>query len=76
MPTPPPGLTEWVPLGSILGFATLFFMVLRGDLRAVREDMRASEARQREDMREIRSDLKALGEKVDRLIEGRVGTTR
>ncbi|MCY4054410.1 MAG: hypothetical protein OXF25_10055 [Cyanobacteria bacterium MAG CAR3_bin_5] len=76
MPTPPPGLSEWLPVGAILAFGAFLFMVLRADMKAIREDMRASETRQREDMREMRDDLKALGEKVDRLIEGRVGTTR
>ena len=35
----------------------------------VRSDLKASEERQREEMRELRADMKALGEKVDRLVE-------
>ena len=34
-----------------------------------RDDLKASEARQREEMRELRADMKALGENVDRLVE-------
>ncbi|MCY4055496.1 MAG: hypothetical protein OXF67_06430 [Cyanobacteria bacterium MAG CAR4_bin_6] len=39
-------------------------------LDALRDDLKASEARQREEMREMRADMKALGEKMDRLVEG------
>ena len=35
----------------------------------VRSDLKASEEGQREEMRELRADMKALGEKVDRLAE-------
>ena len=41
----------------------------REEMREMREYMKASEARQREEMREMRADTKALGEKVDRLVE-------
>ena len=39
-------------------------------LDALRDDLKANEARQREEMREMRADMKALGEKMDRLVEG------
>ena len=46
---------------------------LREDLKASegrqQEALKAMEARQREETRELRSDVKALGEKVDRLVE-------
>jgi len=38
-------------------------------LDALRDDLKANEARQREEMREMRADMKALGEKMDRLVE-------
>ena len=49
---------------------------LRDDLKAnemsQQEALKAMEARQREEMREMRADTKALGEKVDRLVESMV----
>ncbi|MYF35419.1 MAG: hypothetical protein F4226_01060 [Synechococcus sp. SB0678_bin_12] len=62
MPALPPGLNEWLPSGATIGFGIFLFGVVRADLKA-------SEARQREEMRELRADMKALGENVDRLVE-------
>ncbi|MXW40048.1 MAG: hypothetical protein F4Z75_02605 [Synechococcus sp. SB0668_bin_15] len=46
------------------------------DVQVVREDMKAMETRQREDMREMwaehRADNQALNEKLDRLLESRL----
>lgn len=47
--------SEWLPSGAVIGFG--LFMLLRGDMKAMEE-------RQRQDMRELCSNLKALGEKV------------
>ena len=73
MPAIPPGLNEWLPSGAAIGFGLFLFSVFRSDLKAMetrlREDLKASEERQREEMRELRTDMKALGEKVDRLVE-------
>ncbi|MCY4173169.1 MAG: hypothetical protein OXF25_03735 [Cyanobacteria bacterium MAG CAR3_bin_5] len=86
MPTLPPGLTEWLPTGAVIGFGMFLFGVVRADLKAMenrlREDMKASEARwreelkamdarHREDMKALREDNKALNEKLDRLLEAR-----
>lgn len=62
MPALPPGLNEWLPSGTTIGFGIFLFGMVRADLKA-------SEARQREEMRELRADMKALGENVDRLVE-------
>jgi len=68
MPTLPPGLTEWLPTGAVIGFGMFLFGVVRSDMKAMenrlREDMKAMDARQREDN-------KALNEKLDRLLEAR-----
>jgi len=60
----------------ILGVATLFlnqqnraFDAVNKRIDVLREDLRASETRQREDLREIREDLGRLEGKVDRLLE-------
>ncbi|KKZ11577.1 MAG: hypothetical protein TE42_07580, partial [Candidatus Synechococcus spongiarum SP3] len=77
-----PAISEWLPSGVVIGFGIFLFGVVRSDLKAsearqqealkamearLREDLKASEERQREEMRELRADMKALGEKVDRL---------
>jgi len=68
MPTLPPGLTEWLPPGAVIGSGMFLFGVVRADIKAMdarhREDMKAMDARHREDM-------KALNEKLDRLLEAR-----
>ncbi|MDE0646473.1 MAG: hypothetical protein F4162_08370 [Synechococcus sp. SB0676_bin_10] len=60
----------------ILGVATLFltqqnraFDAVNKRIDILREDLRGSETRQREDLREIREDLGRLEAKVDRLLE-------
>ena len=60
----------------ILGVATLFltqqnraFDAVNKRIDILREDLRGSETRQREDLREIREDLARLAGKVDRLLE-------
>ena len=60
----------------ILGVATLFltqqnraFDAVNKRIDILREDLRGSETRQREDLREIREDLGRLEGKVDRLLE-------
>ena len=79
MPTLPPGLTEWLPTGAVIGFGMFLFGVVRSDMKAMenrlREDMKAMENRLREDMKAMdarwREDNKALNEKLDRLLEAR-----
>ena len=48
----------------VLAFGTFLFMVLRADLKAIREDMRASETRQREDLKELREKVDSLPLKI------------
>ena len=42
----------------------------QADMKELRSDMQAGEARQREDMAQLKADNRALGEKLDRLVEG------
>lgn len=70
MPPLPAGLREWFAPGVYVGVVVLLFGALNKRIDDLRADLKASEARQREEMRELRSDLKALGGKVDRLVEG------
>ena len=71
-------------LGLILGLQGKRIDELRADMKELRDDMKegfaqartdlkASEARQQQDMKELRAELKAdnraLGEKLDRLVE-------
>lgn len=71
-------------LGLILGLQGKRIDELRADMKELRDDMkegfaqcgadlRASEVRQQQDMKELRAELKAdnraLGEKLDRLVE-------
>ncbi|MXY62629.1 MAG: hypothetical protein F4Y87_04195 [Synechococcus sp. SB0665_bin_28] len=69
MPPLPAGLSEWFAPGVYVGVVVLLFGALNKRIDDLRDDLKASEARQREEMRELRSDLKALGGKVDRLVE-------
>ena len=48
---------EWLPTGAVIGFGMFLFGVVRADIKAM-------DARHREDM-------KALNEKLDRLLEAR-----
>ena len=75
MPALPPGLNEWLPSGTTIGFGIFLFGMVRADLKA-------SEARQREDLKDglaklddrKREDNKALNEKLARLLESRLPT--
>lgn len=83
MPPLPPGLGEWVQPGLLTGFfGVLWYAIttqakrideLRADIKEIRSDLKASEARQearqREDMAELKADNRALAEKLDRLVE-------
>ena len=98
MPSLPPEISQWLApsvflavLGLILGLQGRRIDELRADLKAsearqqqdikevradmkeVRADMKASEIRQQQDIKELRAELKAdnraLGEKLDRLLE-------
>ncbi|KKZ13237.1 MAG: hypothetical protein TE42_01030 [Candidatus Synechococcus spongiarum SP3] len=42
----------------------------------MRDDLKASETRQREDMRKLRSDVKELGSRLDRLVESLLASLR
>jgi len=55
---------EWLPTGAVIGFGMFLFGVVRGDVKAM-------DARHREDMKALREDMKALNEKLDRLLEAR-----
>ena len=80
MPSLPPELSQWLApsvflavLGLILGLQGKRIDELRADMKELRADLKASEARQQQDMKELRAELKAdnraLGEKLDRLVE-------
>ena len=80
MPPLPPGLSEWFgPSFVLAGLALLLGLQgkrideLREDMKEIRADLKASEARQQQGMTELRAELKAdnrvLSEKMDRLIE-------
>ena len=56
-------------LSLLTGALAVIWLEIKTTKRELREDLKASETRQREEMRELRSDVKALGEKVDRLVE-------
>jgi len=56
-------------LSLLTGALAVIWLEIKTTKRELREDLKASEDRQREEMRELRSDVKALGEKVDRLVE-------
>jgi len=68
MPTLPPGLTEWLPTGAVIGFGMFLFGVVRSDMKAMenrlREDMKAMDARWREELKamenRLREDMKAM----------------
>lgn len=59
-------ISEWLRSGAVIGFGVFLFGVVRSDLKAM-------EARQREELREMRAeqraDNKALNEKLDRFVE-------
>ena len=76
VPAVTPWWQQWVTPLVILGVATLFltqqnraFDAVNKRIDILREDLRGSETRQREDLREIREDLGRLEGKVDRLLE-------
>ena len=56
-------------LSLLTGALAVIWLEIKTTKRELREDLKAMEARQREETRELRSDVKALGEKVDRLVE-------
>ncbi|MXW41080.1 MAG: hypothetical protein F4Z75_08085 [Synechococcus sp. SB0668_bin_15] len=51
------------------GALAVLWLEIKTTKRELREDLKASEQRQREEMREMRAAMKAVGEKVDRLVE-------
>ena len=80
MPSLPPELGQWLApsvvlamLGLILGLQGKRIDELRADMKEgfaqARADLRESEARQREDIAELKATNRALGEKLDRLVE-------
>ena len=68
----PPALAQWLPLAA-WGVVSVFQGVIRMELKAVEarlgNEQQASEARQVKRTDELRADNKALGEKIDRLVE-------
>jgi len=78
VPTLPPELTEWLPSGFFTALLGLLWYELKaGEARfnkrmdELREDMKASEARQRDELKAMdarhREDMKELRDKVDAL---------
>ena len=83
MPSLPPEISQWLApsvvlavLGLILSLQGKRIDELRADMKEgfaqARADLKASEARQREDMADLKTDVRALGEKLDRLVESLV----
>ena len=65
---------------SLVSIGAVAFQALKADIRAVdtrlitveaslRQEISASEARQREDLQALRQDVKTLGTKLDRLLD-------
>ena len=79
----PPALAEWFPLaawGVVSVFQGVIWMELKASEARLRNEQQAgearlgseqqaSEARQVKRTDELRTDIKALGEKIDRLVE-------
>ena len=69
-----------IPFGGLLvAFAGLLLATCQFLKREIndsetrlREEMKASEARQREALLEVKGELKSLGDKLDRVFEGRL----
>ena len=76
MPAIPPALSEWLQPGVMGAGLAIVWAEVRAqgrridELRADMADMKASEARQRQDIAELKADNRVLGEKLDRLLEG------
>lgn len=76
MPALPPGLTEWLLSGFFTALLGLIWYEVKASearlnkrIDELREDQKASEARQREDLKD---GLGRLETKVDRLLESRL----
>ncbi len=83
LPSLPPALAEWLPLtawGVVSVFQGVIWMELKAVETRLRDELKASEARQvkrtdeleadmNRQMAEFRADNKVLGEKIDRLVE-------
>lgn len=73
MPSIPPALSEWLQPGVMGAGLAIVWAEVRGQSRRIdelRADMKASEVRQRQDIAELKTDNRVLGEKLDRLLEG------
>ena len=75
LPSLPPAFAQWFPLAA-WGVVSVFQGVIWMELIRLRDEIKASEARQvkrtdelRADIKELRADNKVLGEKIDRLVE-------
>ena len=83
LPSLPSAVAEWLPptaWGAISVFLAMNWMEtkasevrLRDELKAsearLRDELKASEARLRDEIKQLRTDNRALGEKMDRLLE-------
>ena len=76
MPSLPAGLVDWLQPGAIGAGLAIVWTEVRAQGKRIdqlRDDMKASEERQRQDMAELRAehkaDNRALNEKLDRLVE-------
>ena len=68
----PPALAQWFPLaawGVVSVFQGVIWMELKASEARLRDELKAVEARQVKRTDELRADNKALGEKIDRLVE-------
>ena len=68
----PPALVQWFPLaawGVVSVFQGVIWVELKASEARLRDELKAVEARQVKRTDELRADNKALGEKIDRLVE-------
>ena len=72
MPSFPSELVDWLRPGAIGAGLAIVWTEVRAQGKRIdelRADMKASEERQRQDIAELKADNRALGEKLDRLVE-------
>ena len=72
MPSFASELVDWLQPGAIGAGLAIVWTEVRAQGKPIdelRADMKASEERQRQDIAELKADNRALGEKLDRLVE-------
>ena len=72
LPSLPSAVAEWLPptaWGAISVFLAMNWMETKAGEARLRDELKASEARLRDEIKQLRADNRALGEKMDRLLE-------